>query len=188
MKPGINAVVGDFGSGKTLFLTYLASAYQGKRKVFANFTLFGLDYVPMAIEDVAKFPDEVRDGIILWDEGHIGLSAYSFFKKDTQNAVVFLSQVRKRNLIVFWSTQIFKKGVVGLRDHSRYMFTCEALEPPGCSRIRVFDSYQEDQFVNEFVFDGRQFFDKYDTNEIILPKADQPKEKQKKSKKVSKCP
>jgi len=170
MNPGINAVVGDFGSGKTLFLTYLANMNVGHRKIFANYTLYDIEYTPMAIEDVATFPPEVNNAIVLWDEGHIGAGAYDVFKKDVQKIAVFISQVRKRNLVIFWSSQIFTKPAKPLRDHTRYMYECHSVGVPGLSRIRVFDIYAEEQMINEFIFDGRELFNKYDTNEIKLPK------------------
>ena len=167
MEPAVSCIVGDFGSGKSLFLTSLAFANNGKRKIFANFKLYDIEYTPMALEDIAKFPEELEDAIILLDEGHVGAHAYDFFKKDVRNVSTFITQIRKRNVVVFWSSQLFNKVAKGLRDYTHYSFEMYKTETAGISIIKVFDIF-ENRFIKEIMLDLRDFFDKYDTKQIIL--------------------
>jgi len=172
MRPSISCIVGDFGSGKTLFMTYLAYMNQNYRKVFANYHLKDIPYTYISINDLAKFPDELRNAIVLIDEGHVGANAYDVFKKDVRNIAQFITQIRKRNIVMFWSTQRFRRVALPLRELTKYFYEMHPTEYDGVSHVKIFDIDNNYEFIKEFIFDGRKMFGKYDTEEIILNKTE----------------
>jgi len=56
-----------------------------------------------------------------------------------------------------------------LRQMVNYVMECSRTDVVGVVDVKVFDLSlpQSQSFVKEFVFDGRKFFDYYDTNEVI---------------------
>lgn len=172
MRPSISCIVGDFGSGKTLFMTYLAYMNQNYRKIFANYHLNDIPYTYISINDLAKFPDELRNAIVLIDEGHVGANAYDVFKKDVRNIAQFITQIRKRNIVMFWSTQRFRRVALPLRELTKYFYEMHPTEYDGVSYVKIFDIDNNYEFIKEFIFDGRKMFGKYDTEEIILNKTE----------------
>lgn len=170
MRPSISCIVGNFGSGKTLFMTYLAYLNQGYRKIFANYHLKEIEYTYMTINELAEFPDDLRDAIVLLDEGHVGANAYDVFKKDVRKFSQFITQIRKRNIVMFWSTQRFRRVALPLRELTEFFYEMSATEIDGVSHIKIFNIDNDYEFIKEFIFDGRPMFNKYDTEEIILLK------------------
>lgn len=172
-EPCISCVIGDFGTGKTTYLTYLAKANVGKRNIYANFTLYGMWYTPISVEDLAGFPEWVHDGIVLLDEGHVGANIYDVFKKDVKEFAIFISQIRKRNIFVFWSSQFFSKVAKPLRDYTKYMYQFTEVKDiynnqiKGTATVDLFDLHNNYRYINTFNFDGRSMFPYFDTKEIV---------------------
>ncbi|MDY0292682.1 MAG: hypothetical protein RBR02_10155 [Desulfuromonadaceae bacterium] len=172
-EPCISCVIGDFGTGKTTYLAYLARSNAEKRNIFANFTLYGIEYTPISVEDLANFPDWVKDGIVLLDEGHVGANIYNVFKKDVKEFSIFISQIRKRNIYVFWSSQFFSKVAKPLRDYTKYMFQFSEIKDiygnqiKGTATVELFDLHNYYQYINTFNFDGRPLFPYFDTKELV---------------------
>jgi len=172
-EPCISCVIGDFGTGKTTYLTYLAKANAGKRNIYANFTLYGIWYTPISVEDLAGFPEWVNDGIVLLDEGHVGANIYDVFKKDVKEFAIFISQIRKRNIFVFWSSQFFSKVAKPLRDYTKYMYQFTEIKDiynnqiKGTATVELFDLHNNYSYINTFNFDGRPMFPYFDTKEIV---------------------
>ena len=167
----VNAIIGDFGTGKTNLLTAIAKMNDGVRKIFANFTLYEIEYTPIDIDDLAKFPDWVHDCVILLDEGHIGANIYDVFEERIHDFAEFITQIRKRHVFMFWTTQIFDRVAKPLRLYTKYVFQMEATEYEGISYVALLDykNYGAVIYANK-VFDGRPYWDMYNTDEIIRRK------------------
>ena len=167
----IVAVVGDRGDGKTVTMTALAYAYEKEgKKIFANFTLIGIPYTKITFQDLADFPEYLSDGVVLLDEGHIGIDAYQVFNSRVQNITKFSTQTRKRKLIVLFSTQVFTTVAKRLRNMTNYIFECNKTNVKGVVNVNVYDRNQIKNgggYIKSITIDGRPFFDMYDTNEII---------------------
>lgn len=165
----IIAVVGDRGDGKTLSMVALAHAYYVLGfKIYANFTIYGIEYTKVNFDYLAEFPDDLHDGVILMDENHVGMDAYDAFLKRVKNITLFTTQLRKRRLILMYSTQIFTQVSKRLRNLTNYIFECKGTDIKGVIRVSVYDrNAVEDVPSHRFYLDGRQFFKSYDTNELI---------------------
>ena len=166
----IISMIGDRGDGKTLTMTALAYMYHKLGfKIYANFRLINIPYEPITFEKLATFPDDLRDGVVLIDEAHIGADAYQVFRQRVQDITKFTTQLRKRRIILYFSTQIFTTVAKRLRQLTNYIFECNKTDIKGVIRVNVFDRSMviNGGYINTFIMDGRQFFDYYDTNEII---------------------
>lgn len=167
----IISVLGDRGDGKTLVMTALAWLNQkvAGLKVFANYHLLDIPYTYITFEELANFPEDLEDAIVLLDETHIGVDAYEVFRKNNKAITKFSTQLRKRRIVLLWSTQRFNTVAKRLRQMTNYVLEVEKTNIKGIIQCRVYDRGLEasNSFVKEFVLDGRQFFGMYDTNEII---------------------
>ena len=170
MQFPITCVLGERGSGKTLFMTYLAYHYakQGK-KIVANYHLFGIPYTYMKVREIAEMKLTIKDSIVFIDEGQEGADSYSFLRKSTQKLTKFATQIRKLKITMYYSTQVFGQIAKRLRDQTNYIIQMQEMGIQGISRASVFNYRQgyEDDLIRKFVFDGREYFKFYDTEEII---------------------
>ena len=168
----ITALIGDRGDGKTLTLTAIAMTYHRQgQNVYANYTLKGIPFKKVDFETLASFPDWLHDGVVLIDEAHIGVDAYDFFSNRSRDIVKFTTQLRKRRLSMFYTTQIFTSVARRLRLLTNYTIECFRTETRGVIRLNLFDRSQLKSSLNGYIktliMDGRPFFQNYDTNEII---------------------
>lgn len=174
----VSAVIGDFGSGKTNLLTAIAKMNDGKRQIFANFTLKDIDYKPIDIDDLAKFPEWVHDCVILLDEGHVGANIYDVFEERIHDFAEFITQIRKRKVFMFWSSQIFDRVAKPLRLYTKYVFQMEPTMFDGVSYVTLVDIHNQAQVIySRQIFDGRPFWGYFDTNEIIHRKKNKENDK-----------
>jgi GTPase SAR1 family protein len=170
MKYPITAVLGQRGSGKTLFMTYLAHQYHAEgKKIFSNFQLKKIPYTPITFAELAKLPEWLYDGVVFLDEIHIGADSYEVFKKSNKMITTFATQLRKRRITLFYSTQVFKMATKRLRDQTNFLMTCDHTQPPGFVKIEVYEyiAYHAHNYIKTITHNLTQFFDAYDTDEVI---------------------
>lgn len=164
-------IVAKRGSGKTLLMTGLAEAYhQGGIKVFANYGLKVTPFKYVDFDTLASFPEWLHDGAIFMDEIHIGADSYDFFASRVRNITAFVTQLRKRNLTFYFTTQDFAMVTKRLRLQTNYIYQLEKTPIHGVIQVDVFDYDAQGKYIKTIIFDGRPFFAYYDTNEIITLK------------------
>jgi hypothetical protein len=173
----IVAIVGNKGSGKTLFLTFIAehAHYMENRKVFSNFDLTEIPYERFDYQMLAELPEHIENAVILMDETQMGADAYEFLSKQSKGITKLATQLRKRKLDLYMTTQRFSFISKRLRDLTDFIFAMEVLRDQnqqiirGMARVEIYD--RNDPFreipMKDFTFDGRPFFNHYNTNEII---------------------
>ena len=168
IDPPIICILGDRGSGKTLFMTGLSYLYEkvDNIKIFANYHLKEIPYEYIKFEDIADLPERLRDSVVLLDEVHIGADAYEVFRKRVKGLTKFSTQLRKLNCTLIISTQRFSTVAKRLRNMTNYIIETEKTQQKGVVHCSVFEK-ATDEFIKEFIYDGRQFYEMYDTNEII---------------------
>ena len=165
----IFSVVGVRGAGKTATMRALADGYRAIGKnIYSNFTMFDIEFTYTSFDTVASFPDWLHDGVIFLDEAQVGADAYDFFNARVKNITVFITQLRKRRLILFFSTQVFTTVVKRLRLQTDYVLECHN-QKDGTVLVRVYDRHEivNNGYIGEFLVYIKPFFKKYDTNEII---------------------
>ena len=152
-------------------MTSLAYRYytHDHARVYANYHLTKIPYTPIDFKTLATLPDDLYDAVVFLDEIQVGADAYEIFKRSNKAITTFATQLRKRRITLYYSTQVFTMATKRLRQQTNYIIECWATSQNGVIDIRVFDRalpYQE-QLIKEFVLDGRPFFSHYDTDEVI---------------------
>jgi hypothetical protein len=173
----IVAIVGNKGTGKTLMLCYLGERayYKQNRRVYANFHLTKIPYQKFDFEMLAELPEEMENGIILMDEAHMGADAYEFLSKKSKSITTLATQLRKRKLELYMTTQRFTFISKRLRDLTDFIYTTslymdhEGNAIRGVANVEIYD--RNDPFydipLKKFVFDGRKWFGHYNTSEVV---------------------
>lgn len=127
LDPTITAILGTRGKGKTLLATYLCYQHWWNTAQLNNFATFGANKKPKEIKelnkrvfhngclnfgtefDVWNFVDfgdsDFHDAVILLDEIHMMMDSRSAMS--TANKVIygFITQMRKKNLAIIYTTQ-----------------------------------------------------------------------------------
>jgi len=172
----INAIVGDKGACKTLMMTYLAEYHYKyeNRNIYSNYKLNNIPYKPFTYDMLKELPEDMRNGIILMDEIQQGSDAYEFLSKKSKAITTLATQLRKRNLTIYMTTQRFEQIAKRLRNLTDFIY---ALSPyydkghliKGIAYVEQYD--RADPFndipVRKFIFDGREWFGHYDSHEVI---------------------
>lgn len=188
-KYPILEVLGDPGSGKSLFLTYLAwmSAREGV-SVFANFHLKGIPFHYIRVYTEYTFDPKtgkqkgvdtndilsgfcedgtpIRDGIILYDEPQTAMGKHSFYKQSTQDMAIFVSQIRKRDLALIMATQRENFPVFDVRQLVSMFFLVYKTKQKGIIDVKRFDVTGE-KIIDAKRYDLRAFYTMYDSKELI---------------------
>jgi hypothetical protein len=135
----IKAFVGDIGSGKTLFLVRDAQwFFQKGYTVYSNMPMWGNKKVGKDTVKIAStylYPDEFMDKIkeavrqkaptlFVIDEATLVLSAYKW-KGTDQDLLMFISQSRKFNIHIFYTSQRFRDVIVPLRENATVIVDCK---------------------------------------------------------------
>lgn len=170
MNYPIFCVLGDRGAGKTCFMTRQAKHYADEgMKIFSNYHLIGIDYQPISFAQLAILPDYLENAVVFLDEIQIGADAYEIFKRSNKAITKFATQLRKRKITLYYSTQVFTMATKRLRQQTNFIIESHVTQTEGLFRIMVFDKNlpPKQQFINEFIFDGRPYFPMYDTDEVI---------------------
>jgi hypothetical protein len=171
VKYPITAVIGNRGSGKTCFLTFLADQYHKEgKKIFTNFELKGIPHEKMNLGIMATLPDKLSNAVVLMDELHMGADSYDFMKKSSRAFNTFATQLRKRKVNWYFTTQIFTQVARRIRLQTDFMITMENTKKENIFKCTIYDRRGSEprEPINSFNFNGAPYFDKYDTDEVIL--------------------
>ena len=165
-------IIGDTGDGKTTAMTALALMYekQGKR-IFSNYTLYGVDYTHVEPEDLVRMffeedPD-LYDCVIITDEAHIDLGKYSFFADKVKAMGEFATQTRKRRIIWLMTTQVFTNIVKTIRDLTTNFIYCSQVQDDYFKLELYNRSTADNGYIKTLYLHGKPFYDRFDTEEII---------------------
>jgi len=172
MEYPIVGIIGRRGSGKTLYLSKLATEYyRNNVPIFANFSL-DIPHYEIDFNEIATFPPYLHDCVLLIDEAHVGTDAYRFWSQIVKDITDFITQTRKLHITMYYSTQVFTQVAKRLRDQTDYIFQCEPLFINGVRKLDYFKVDIFDKFTDEYiatdVYNGKPYYDKYNTDELIL--------------------
>lgn len=176
---GFYLAIGRQGSGKTAFITkLLIDNYSSDRKVYSNYSLFGIDYEKITFDnkrnnaiDILKVisdnPDYFNNSIMLLDEIHIYFDSRDFMKQNNRIIQNFFSQLRKRNILLLATTQYILHLDIRIRRQALAVFQMTNLKD-GIFRVEVheIDGYYTN-FIRTELVNLNDYFKYYDTNELI---------------------
>lgn len=169
----IICVMGKLGSGKTLTTTFIAYLFEKyciekglNLTIFSNYELDLKSYKRVKAKDIIKLPKELKDGIMILDEMHSeGGDSYNFLSPVSKKITTFITQVRKRNIALIYTTQDYGFIMSRLRRLTYYFIQITPLQNHKTRiTIRQKEGYM---IINEFEIDLTDMFDYYDTNEFI---------------------
>ncbi len=166
----IIAIVGERGDGKTLLATGLATLYQKSgMSLISNYGFKSIPFRQMSFAQFVSEAEDIFDAVCVFDEFHVGADAYKWWNQKVNIITTFLTQLRKRNVILILTTQRFDTIASRARKLVDYIYQVEKGENEGDVYCEVHDMRlpNDEDFVRAFVFQGKDFFGEYDTNEII---------------------
>lgn len=167
----ISAITGRKGRGKTCLMTYFGyTDYVSGRKVYANYHTTFADYI--TLKEVAALPDHLRGCTVLLDEVQKGADAREVFKPGNKGINDLATQLRKLDIMLYYTTQKWEYPDKRLREQAEQHIHCETTPEEGIFNLTLYDrtipSFRDMVLeAEEFTFDGRPYFDMYDTDEII---------------------
>lgn len=177
---GFYLAIGRQGSGKTAFITkLLVDNYNSSRKVYSNYSLFGIDYQKITFDNrrnknaidilnvISDNPNYFNNSIMLLDEIHIYFDSRDFMKQNNRIIQNFFSQLRKRNILLLATTQYILHLDIRIRRQALAVFQMANLKD-GIFRVDVheIDGYYT-SFIRTELVNLNDYFRYYDTNELI---------------------
>jgi archaellum biogenesis ATPase FlaH len=178
---GFFLIIGKQGSGKTLLATKFANDNK-HLNIFSNYALYGLKYTPITFNsliesnknkiDILKMldinPDYFNNSLMILDEIHLYLDSLDFMRANNRRLQTFFSQLRKRKILLVATTQYIMNLDIRIRRQCVSVLEMEHLKG-GLFKVNTFDidGYFTKE-VSSYKIVLSDYYDKYDTNELIL--------------------
>lgn len=178
----IHVVIGRQGSGKTLFLVSKAYEYYKKGKTVYSNVALNFPYRKLNYDDIVNC--RLGDGVVIIDEIHLLLPSRN--SMSTRSRIIcdnFLSQIRKRGLSLYCTSQYERKIDCRIRDEKDYLYFCSkyAYERGVWSEVMhnqdlpkktpIIIKLEATEIFSghtiELSFKGNDYFNLYNTKEII---------------------
>jgi len=159
-------IIGIQGQGKTVSMTAygMMVAMATQQKLYANYNLYGVDYTK--IHDFKELKS-INSGIVLLDELWLSMDSRSSQTRVNKAFTGWLQQTRKKDLVVFYTTQLFSQVDYRLRQATEWIVSCSKSNrgimltfvnvPTGEVGRRVLLS------------DPQKFYENYNTYEVVEP-------------------
>ncbi|MBD3197350.1 MAG: AAA family ATPase [Candidatus Lokiarchaeota archaeon] len=156
-------VVGDLGSGKTLFLTYLAK--HSKYKIYSNFNLRLNNYHKLTIKKLLEL-EESQKSLVFIDEAYTWLESRSSGRSINKLLSYIYFQSRKRNLDFFLTAQLAHTIDRRFREMFDYCIKCETKGP--YFHYAIFNRKRLITRLKLRYDKAKKYFPLYDTFQIIM--------------------
>lgn len=170
-------VLGERGAGKTLLMTAIAvdEYNNNKRRIFSNYHLKGVPYDIITFKELIELPDYLTNAIVCLDELQVGADSYKTFSKSNEGVNTFVTQLRKRKVTLYYTTQVYTQIAKRVRNQTNYIMQVIATDTPGVSQVDTYtapkriskDNVRFSSQISSHILDLRDYFKYYDTDEII---------------------
>ena len=121
----------NMGNLKTYTMTLFTKLdHDNKRKIYANYSLFGMDYTKvLTLNELLDIVENQRDITICLDEFHTIWDCYSRpTKKDgTKSLHTLIRQVRKRRTKLYYTAQSIMDIPLSVRKMTQYIYQLRKL-------------------------------------------------------------
>lgn len=176
-------LTGGVGSFKTCLLTrYGKISYTNGRKIFSNYHLNRIPYTKLDLVDLYFNHPELNNAVILGDEFYSFMDCRMSGAKRNRLESYFVAQTRKKNFDLYYTTQYSRFMDlrielfvdIHIEMHNLWIEKDgQQVKHPYLAMCTMTDYRNPDNWIRkEFVFDGRNYFMEYDTNEAIYPPDD----------------
>lgn len=168
--------IGSMGSGKTLSLTrQVYREYRKGKQIISNMH-FNFPYTPLTIEMLLEYDQNdtpLHNCVLVVDEAHVYLDSRTSASKRNRIMSLFLTQTRKKNVHLYYTTQYYDQIDKRLRNNTECIVRCKKKEIfyKKSKFYLITNRYliKEDcgfrTMVSRYV--GNKFFSLYDTGEVI---------------------
>lgn len=180
---GLHISSGKQGEGKTLFMVSLLKSdleTYPNRKVFSNIWLDvphekitfdreidGENHIDI-LEKINTDPTYFNNSIMFIDEIHLYVDSYNFMGKNNKVLQKFISQLRKRNILILATTQYFSQVDIRIRAHTRYLFKMKKITPSKYKAEVHIPERHDSEYVKTINIENmNKYFNCYNTNEVV---------------------
>ena len=157
------AIIGNIGSGKTLFLAIVGK--YSKRKIFSNFQLDLELYNELEIIDLLNLENNI---IVFIDEAYTWLESRTSMSTLNRYLSYIIFQSRKRNLDIYTTSQMFSSVDIRFREQSDIIIECKRMNNDFYYTFKDFHNRKISTFILPFE-KAKKYFHIYDTYEIVEP-------------------
>lgn len=174
LNPRIMGIAGSMGAGKTLFLSMLCNQYKDTHIIMANYDLSvrDMDIYPETVGEMfAKADNYIGKKIVSLDEVHVFFDSRMAHSKANMLFSYFITQTRKQDIQLFYTTQHFNQVDKRLRDNTDVL--AFPVYEPNNDRLKVF-FYNKHFFTGEFQYaftkrfrNVSHVFEQYSTEQLI---------------------
>ena len=165
----IIAITGNMGSGKTLLATAFAEHYRTTQKsnIYANYGL-NISYTPLRMQDIADCEFDFSNSVLIIDEIHLFMDSRQSSTKKNRIISYFITQSRKRNIVLIYTTQQSHQIDKRLRSNTDYFIKCENLTPGVKEDMFIrWTIHDMDNNEKSFILKADPYFKLYDTHQMI---------------------
>lgn len=171
MQYPVVCILGRRGSGKTCLMTAIAvDEYRAtKRRVFANYHIKGIPADIITFAELMDLPEYLTNAIVLLDELQVGADSYETMSKSNKAINTFVTQLRKRKVTLYYTTQVFTQITRRVRLQTNFIFQLNETPTPGITHLQVAEYIPgaPSTIIRDEMLDLREYFKYYDTDEVI---------------------
>jgi len=177
-------ITGDLGSGKTCMLTRYGCKASMVKDLCSNYHYNNVPYDKFDMVDLYVNKPDLKNFMICADELYTFMDCRTSMSKRNRLESYFVLQTRKKNVDLYFTAQYselvdsrlikfvsiwikmeniwLKSKTTGLLYKHPYLF------------LATFHDYRKSDNINVFTrkFDGRRWFNEYNTDEVIYPPED----------------
>lgn len=179
----IVGIEGGLGTGKTILMVrYLKKDSENKHELYCNFGLKGVPYGPLDVLEILKMQEgkvTLQNVSIAIDEITVFADCRTSMKKLNRLLSYFILQTRKRNVTLYYTTQDINMIDLRLANHTdirilaEKIYTGDGKDLTDYRKYTIYDLRDLRNFnFTTFFLDISQYYNYYDTNEVILPPID----------------
>ena len=177
-------ITGGVGSGKTCYLVRCSlKAKDIGKAVICNFTFFNIPHKKMDLTDLYLNHPDLTNIFLAYDEFYTEMDCRVSGKVRNRLQSYLIAQTRKKDCDLYCTAQFNQFMDLRLIKFVDIWVECRnvwvVIEDKVKKHPYLFDlevhDYRTDPFNpidRAFRFDGRPYFNEYDTNELILPRED----------------
>lgn len=168
--------VGPRGQGKTLLMSArLRRRYRRGYKILTNYEV-NFPHGSLNAKKLVEMGEELKNCAIGVDEIHVLLDSRNSMSNRNKMITYFILQTRKRNVVLFFTTQDYGQVDVRLRRNTDFWVECiriTKIHSVTGKKIKtnkfLYKIYEglTGRLLDIRLINGEQFFGIYDTQEVI---------------------
>ena len=173
-ESSVIGILGRRGGGKSTLLAKIGEDdYLLGKTIITNFWV-SYPHIEMTFEEIVLLPKVLRNATVLLDENQVGAGSRRALTKNNQFINKFITQLRKRNIVLYYGTQNFKFVDVDIRNQTDFLIISAITDIDNIYKIIVVDrnDFTDSAFgsvINIFEYDATDLYlrNVFNTDQII---------------------